>query len=77
MLSGVITPHLSFVSCRIECETSPSPYRAGDLGPTPGWEGALEKGMATHSRILAWRIPLTQEPGRLPSMGHKELGMTD
>ena len=34
-----------------------------------GWEDPLEKGMATHSRILAWKIPRTEEPGRLPSMG--------
>ena len=34
-----------------------------------GWEDPLEKGMATHSSILAWRIPLTEEPGRLQSMG--------
>ena len=33
-----------------------------------GWEGPLEKGMATHSRILAWKIPRTEEPGRLQSM---------
>ena len=31
----------------------------GDLGSTPGWEDALEKGKATHSSILAWRIPWT------------------
>ena len=30
-----------------------------------GWEDPLEKGMATHASILAWRIPLTEEPGRL------------
>ena len=30
-----------------------------------GWEDSLEKGMATHSSILAWRIPLTEEPGGL------------
>ena len=30
-----------------------------------GWEDPLEKGMATHSRILAWRIPWTEEPGEL------------
>ena len=35
------------------------------LGP----EDPLEKGMATHSSILAWRIPWTVEPGRLQSMG--------
>ena len=33
----------------------------------------LEKGMVTHSGILAWGIPWTEEPGRLQSMGHKEL----
>ena len=37
-----------------------------------GWEDPLEEGMATHSSILAWRIPWTQEPGRLQSqrIGH-------
>ena len=34
-----------------------------------GWEDPLEKGMATHSRILAWKIPWTEEPDRLQSMG--------
>ena len=34
-----------------------------------GWEDLLKKGMATHSSILAWRIPWTEEPGRLQSMG--------
>ena len=34
-----------------------------------GQEDPLEKGMATHSSILAWRIPWTDEPGRLQSMG--------
>ena len=34
-----------------------------------GQEDPLEKGMATHSSILAWRIPWTEEPGRLQSMG--------
>ena len=33
------------------------------------WEDPLEKGMATHSSILAWKIPWTEEPGRLQSMG--------
>ena len=41
-----------------------------------GWEGPLEKEMATHSSILAWRIPWTQEPGRLQSMGSQESDMT-
>ena len=34
-----------------------------------GWEDPLEKGMATHSSILVWRIPRMEEPGRLQSMG--------
>ena len=34
-----------------------------------GWEYPLEKGMATHSSILAWRIPWTEDPGRLQPMG--------
>ena len=41
-----------------------------------GWEDPLEKGMATHSSILAWRIPWTEEPGGLQSMGRKELDTT-
>ena len=40
-----------------------------DVGSIPGWEDPLEKGMATHSRTLAWRIPWTKEPGGLQSMG--------
>ena len=39
-------------------------------------EDALEKEMATHSSILAWRIPWTEEPGRLQSVGSEELDMT-
>ena len=42
-----------------------------------GWEDPLEKEVATHSSILAWRIPWTEEPGGLQSMGHKELDMTE
>ena len=34
-----------------------------------GWEDALKKGMATHSSILDWKIPWTEESGRLQSMG--------
>ena len=39
-----------------------------------GWEDALEKGMATHSSILAWRIPRTEEPGGLVSIGSQRVG---
>ena len=39
-----------------------------------GQEGPLENGMATHSSILAWRIPWTEEPGRLQSMESQRVG---
>ena len=39
-----------------------------------GWEDPLEKEMATHSSILAWRIPWTEEPAGLLSVGSLELG---
>ena len=39
-----------------------------------GWEDCLEKGMATHSGILAWRILGTEEPGRLQSTGSQRVG---
>ena len=39
-----------------------------------GWEDPLGKEMATHSSILAWKIPWTAEPGRLPSMGSQRVG---
>ena len=42
-----------------------------------GWEDPLEKEMATHSGILAWRMPWTEEPDRLQSMGSQELDMTE
>ena len=40
----------------------------------PGWEAPLEKEMATHSSVLAWRIPGTGEPGGLRSMGSHRVG---
>ena len=39
-----------------------------------GWEDSLEEEMATHSNILAWEIPWTEEPGRLQSMGSQRVG---
>ena len=38
-----------------------------------GWENPLEKRMATHSSIVAWRIPRTKEPGKLQSMGSQRI----
>ena len=42
-----------------------------------GLEGPLEEEMATHSSILAWEIPWTEEPDRTQFLGHKELDMTE
>ena len=39
-----------------------------------GWEDPLEKGMATHSSILAWKFPWIEEPGSLQSMGSQRVG---
>ena len=41
------------------------------------WEDLLEKEMATHFSILAWKIPWMEEPGRLQSMGSQESDMTE
>ena len=45
------------------------PASAGDTGSIPGQEDPLEKEMATHSNILAWRIPRTEVPCGLQSIG--------
>ena len=49
-------------------DSKESAHNVGDLGSIPGWEDPLEKGMATHSSILACRISRIEEPGRLQSM---------
>ena len=46
-----------------------SACEAGDLGSVPGQEDPLEKEMAIHSSIIAWKIPWMEEPGRLQCMG--------
>ena len=50
-----------------------SACNAGDSGPSLGQEDPLEKGMAVYSSILAWRIPWTEEPGRLQSRGSQRV----
>ena len=44
------------------------------LVPSLGWEDPLQEGMATHSNILAWRIPWTEGPGGLQSTGLQRVG---
>ena len=51
-------------------ENKESSCNEGDLGQ----EDPLEKEMATHSSMLAWRIPWTEEPGRVQSMGSQRVG---
>ena len=51
------------------------PANAGDVGLIPGLGNALEKEMATHSSIIAWEIPWTEEPGS--PWGHKESDTTE
>ena len=46
----------------------------GDEGSILGWEDPLEEEMATHFSILAWKIPCTEEPGMLQSMGSQRVG---
>ena len=68
---------VEFVAGRAPLVAQPGenpPANAGDMGSVPGWGDPLEKGMATHSSILAWRIPWTEEPGRLQSMGSQSVG---
>ena len=53
-----------------------SSFNAGDPDLIPGLEDPLEKEMATHSSILAWRIPWTEEPRGLQSMELQKLDVT-
>ena len=55
-------------------DSKESACNAGDPGSIPGWGDSLEKGMATHSSILACRIPGMGEPGGLPSLGLHRVG---
>ena len=52
------------------------PANAGDIRDTGlilSWEDPLEEGMATHSSVLAWRLPWTEEPGRLQFIGFQRV----
>ena len=55
-------------------DSKESACNAGDLSSIPGFGRSPEKEIATHSSILAWRIPWTEEPGRLQSKGVKRVG---
>ena len=51
-------------------DSKESAYNAGDLD----WEDSLEEGMPTYSSILAWRLPWTEDPGRLQSVRLQRVG---
>ena len=55
-------------------DSKESTCNARDLGSILDWEDPLEKGMTTHSSILAWRLLWTEEPGSLQSMGSQRVG---
>ena len=55
-------------------EVKASTSNAGDCVWSLGWEDSVEKEMATHSSILAWKIHWTEEPGRLQSTGSQRVG---
>ena len=54
-----------------------SVWTAGNLGSIPGWGRSPGEGTATHSNTLAWRIPWTEEPGWLQSIGVTESDVTE
>ena len=62
--------NMSLVAQRVRSLPAMQETRVQSLG----WEDPLEKEMATHSSILAWKIPRMEEPGRLQSMGSQRLG---
>ena len=64
----------SLVAQMVKNPPLPPLSNPGDLGSILAWEDPLEEGMATHFSILAWRIPWTEEPGGLQSMGSQRVG---
>ena len=60
----------SLVAQMVKCLSTMQETRVRTLG----WEDPLEKEMAIHSRTIAWKIPWTEEPGRLQSMGSQRVG---
>ena len=62
------------MSCPRASDSKVSACNVGDPGSVLGWEDLLEKEMATHSSILAWKIPWTEEPGGLQSVGWQRVG---
>ena len=68
---NIFVPNMGFFCSLVSKESA---CNSGDLSLIPGLEDSLEKEMATHSSILAWRISWTEEPGRLQFMGRHRVG---
>ena len=67
----IIVPSLDFPG---SSDGKASAYNAGDLGSIPGSGRSPGEGNGTHSSIHAWKIPWTEEPGGLQSMGSQRVG---
>ena len=70
----------STVTSQVVLGVKNSPANAGDLsngGSIPGWGRSPGGGHGTHSSVLAWKIPWTEEPGGLQSIESQELNMTE
>ena len=78
--SRVTTETLSLWASQVALVVKNPPANAGDvrnLGLIPGLGGSLEEEIATHSSILAWRVPWTEEPGGLQSLGSQRVDTTE
>ena len=65
--------HMGFPGVSVGKELASNAGDAGDMGLIPGLGKSPGEGNAAHSSILAWRIPCTEEPGRLQSMGSQRV----
>ena len=68
--SGSAGSYGNFMASQVVLVERNSPANAGDIrdvGSIPGWGRSLKEGMTTHSSVLAWRVPGTEEPGGLQS----------
>ena len=73
-MSTISTSSFSLLLLSGASDGKESACSVGDLGSIPGSGRSLEKEMATHFSILAWKIPWMEEPGGLQSMGSQRVG---
>ena len=73
MCSVCAYTHILYMSFPCGSNGKESACNAGDRVQSLGWEEPLEKEMAIHSSILAWRIPWTEDPGGLQSIGSQRV----